>query len=62
MIFGPRQSRTGAPPLSTGFETRRYGGIHSCSCTCEALVREGSSSPAAATMSAMCAPVPPEIE
>ncbi len=23
MIFGPRQSRTGAPPLSTGFETRR---------------------------------------
>ena len=23
MILGPRQSRTGAPPLSTGFETRR---------------------------------------
>ncbi len=23
MILGPRQSRTGAPPLSTGFDTRR---------------------------------------
>ena len=27
----PRQSADGGPPLSTGFDTRRYDGIHSCS-------------------------------
>src|SRR3954451_6428839 len=60
-ILRPRQSADGAPPLSTGFDTRRYEGIHSCSCVCVAFVRLGSRRPASEARSARCAPVPPEI-
>src|SRR4051794_35418954 len=52
-ILRPRQSAEGAPPLSTGFDTRRYVGIHSCSAVCVSAVNSGSLSPAAEARSAM---------
>src|SRR3954465_10527298 len=71
-ISRPRQSADGAPPLSTGFDTRRYDGIHSCSAACVSASRSGSCNPAADAGSAMWhpgggggsalwAPVPPEM-
>jgi hypothetical protein len=46
------------PPLSTGFETRRCGGIHWCSAFCVFAVSGGMVRPSAASRSAMCAGAP----
>lgn len=62
MIFRPRQSPTGWPPLSTGLATFRYSGIHWCSSVCLPEDSVGRESPASLARSAKCAPVPPEIE
>lgn len=62
MIFRPRQSPTGCPPLSTGLATLRNSGIHWCSSACLASDSGGSLSPASVARSAKWAPVPPEIE
>lgn len=62
MIFRPRSSPTGWPPLSTGLVTSRYSGIHWCSARRVRSPRAGSRSPATVARSAKCAPVPPEIE
>ena len=61
-IWRPRASATGGPPQSTGLLTRRYAGMRpSCSTFCVSFGEGGERRPAAASMSAMCAPVPPEI-
>ncbi|SCG07318.1 hypothetical protein GA0115255_122411 [Streptomyces sp. Ncost-T6T-2b] len=62
MIFRPRQSPTGWPPLSMGLATFRYSGIQVCSSACFSGDRAGRVSPAAVARSAKCAPVPPEME
>ncbi len=62
MIFRPRSSPTGWPPLSTGLATFRNSGIQVCSSACFPDESVGSESPAAVARSAKCAPVPPEIE
>lgn len=62
MILGPRQSPTGWPPLSIGFATLRYSGIHWCSSCCFASDSEGRVRPARVARSAKWAPVPPDIE